>query len=167
MASGKVAARIGYRATISIGLVAGAIGMFAFSRLDADSTFTSGFLLPSILASVGIGLCMVANTTMGTSGAAHEEAGLVSGLLNTSRQLGGSIALAALTTLAVSATQRSDAANPLHAVVAGYQHAFTATSALVLIAAIVALVFIPARAATTDETGNEVAAPGARQIGAR
>jgi len=151
LASGKVATRFGYRATISTGLFLGAIGMFAFSRLHAESTFAPGFLLPSILASVGIGMCMVTNTTMGTSAVEHEEAGLVSGLLNTSRQLGGSVALAALTTLAVKATEQSDATNPLHAVVTGYQHAFTATAVLVLIAAVVALAFTPAQGkATTD-----------------
>lgn len=151
MTSARLASAIGHRLALAGGLALGAAGMFWFSRLDAGSTFLSGFLGPSIIASIGIGLCMVANTSMGTSGVAHAEAGLVSGLLNTSRQVGGSIALAALSTIAAHATESSSATGTLTAVVTGYSRAFELTALCVLVAAIVAALFTPATKAVAQE----------------
>jgi len=127
---------------LALGLLLGALGMLGFSRLHADSTFVSGFLLPSVLASIGIGACMVANTSMGTSGVTHGEAGLVSGLLNASRQCGGSTGLAALSTIAVAATNDAGGTS-LSAVVRGYDRAFQVTALLVLAAAVLAALFTP------------------------
>lgn len=158
MSSGMLAARIGVRGVMTSGLVFGAIGMFLFSRAGADSTFLNGFLAPSLFASVGIGWCMVANTTLATTGAAREEAGLVSGLLNAGRQIGGSLALAALTTVAVSATgsARDQAA--------GYSRAFLVTAGFALVAAIIAAAFTPTAAAKTPEPAQEpeLAVPSAQ-----
>jgi EmrB/QacA subfamily drug resistance transporter len=142
-ASARLAARLGNRVLLAGGLLFGAVGMFWFSRMDAGSTFWSGFLGPSLVASLGIGVCMVANTAMGTSGVAAHEAGLVSGLLNASRQCGGSVGLAVLSSLAVAATRKADSADPLGALTAGYSRAFVATGALVLAAAVCAALFVP------------------------
>lgn len=150
-ASARLAAKVGNRVLLAGGLLFGAVGMFWFSRLDADSTFLSGFLAPSLVASLGIGLCMVANTAMGTTGVAAHEAGLVSGLLNASRQAGGSVGLAVLSTLAVAATRQSDSADPLGAVTAGYSRAFVATGVLVLVAAVCAALFVPSPAQRSAE----------------
>ncbi|NJP48245.1 MFS transporter [Actinacidiphila epipremni] len=141
--SSVAAARFGGRTTISCGLVLGAVGMLLFSRLHAGSTFLSGFLLPSVLASIGIGASVVANTTMGTSGVAHHEAGLVSGLLNTSRQCGGSIGLAVLSTVAVATSHGSGQGDTPQAIVHGYDRAFQVTALLVLAAAVLAALFTP------------------------
>jgi EmrB/QacA subfamily drug resistance transporter len=141
-ASTRLAARLGNRALLSGGLLLGAIGMFWFSLLDRDATFVSGFLGPSLVASLGIGVCMVANTSMGTSGVAAHEAGLVSGLINASRQCGGSVGLAVLSSLAVAATRRADG-DPVTALTAGYSRAFSATGVLILAAAVCAALFVP------------------------
>lgn len=151
-ASTRLAARLGNRVLLTGGLLLGACGMFWFSLLDAGSTFWSGFLAPSLVASLGIGVCMVANTAMGTSGVAAHEAGLVSGLLNASRQCGGSVGLAVLSTLAVAAIRSSDAADPLGALAAGYSRAFAATGFLVLIAAVCAALFTPSPRSSAEET---------------
>ncbi len=99
--------------------------------------------LLSLCGFAGIGVCMVANTAMGTSGVAAHEAGLVSGLLNASRQCGGSVGLAVLSSLAVAATRKADSADPLGALTAGYRRASVATGALVLAAAVCAALFVP------------------------
>ncbi|MFJ3820652.1 MFS transporter [Streptomyces nodosus] len=164
MTSTRLAARIGTRTVMSAGLALGAIGMFLFSRLHADSTFLNGFLLPSVVASVGVGLCMVANTTLGTTGAAEHEAGLVSGLLNACRQCGGSIGLAALTAVAVSATNHSGTSTATQALVNGYDRAFLVTAGFALVAALVAALFAPSAPrvrdgsapASDDPRGNTV-----------
>ncbi|MEY9857873.1 EmrB/QacA subfamily drug resistance transporter [Catenulispora sp. GAS73] len=139
--SAKLAARFGNRVLLSAGSLLGAAGMLGFALLDTGSTFWS-FLVPSLVASVGIGTCMVANTAMGTSGVAPQEAGLVSGLLNTSRQVGASVALAVLTTVAVSTTHHD---NSLQALSRGYSHAFAVAGSFVLVAALVAVLFVPGR----------------------
>lgn len=153
-AGALLTARFGQRVTICGGLVLSAIGMYLFSRLGVHSTFLSGFLLPSIVASVGIGLCMVVNTSMGTSGIARHEAGLVSGLLNTSRQCGGSVGLAALSTVAVAATTSRPDGVALDAITQGYGRAFLVTALLVLAAALVAAVAIPRHRPQAGQVGT-------------
>ncbi|GAA0459241.1 MFS transporter [Paractinoplanes deccanensis] len=143
MSSGPLTGRLGARAVMTGGLVLGAAGMVLFSRADADSTFLDGFLLPSVLASIGIGWCMVANTTLATTGAAPGEAGLVSGLLNAGRQIGGSLSLAVLTTVALAAAEHSGATSLAGARAAGYSRAFLVTAGFVLVAALVAAAATP------------------------
>ncbi|MEV6346465.1 MFS transporter [Actinoplanes sp. NPDC051851] len=143
MSSAPLAARFGRRTVMTAGLLFGSAGMYLFSLADADSTFAGGFLPPSILASIGIGLCMVATTTMATTGVAEHEAGLTSGLLNAGRQIGGSLSLAALTTVAVSASTHSTALDAEHALAAGYSRAFLVTAAFILVAALAAATLTP------------------------
>ncbi|MFB9835117.1 MFS transporter [Actinoallomurus acaciae] len=161
-ASGPLAARWGNRLVISGGLLLGAVGMLLFSRLQADSTFLSGFVLPSVVASAGIGACMVANTSMGISGVAHHESGMASGLINAARQCGGSIGLAALSTVAVSAAPHATAPNTAQALVHGYDRAFLVAGLCVLVAAAVAAIFVPSRSPGRPEpaTGGDDALPG-------
>ncbi|GAB3267254.1 MFS transporter [Kineosporia babensis] len=143
MLSGRLSARFGLRSVMTVGLLCSAIGMGLFGQMHLDATFLGTFLLPSIIASVGVGLSMVANTSLGTTGAQQHEAGLVSGLINASRQCGGSLALAALATVALSATRASSAGDPLEALIQGYDRAFQVTAALTLVAAVLAFLYVP------------------------
>jgi hypothetical protein len=70
--------------------------------VEADGTFLGSILGPSMVASIGAGLCFVPLGTAATSGVAASEAGMAGGLINSSRQIGGSIGLAALVTLSAS-----------------------------------------------------------------
>lgn len=126
------------RTLIVGGLLLASAGMIWFGALEPSSTFTGGFLGPSLLASVGIGLSMVTNTYMGTAGVAPHEAGLASGLLNAGRQCGGSVGLAALSTIAVAVTRTAEASGDgkAAALAAGYGRAFTVTGGLLLTAAL-------------------------------
>ncbi|MGW6916236.1 MFS transporter [Kitasatospora sp. NPDC054939] len=149
LVAGRLTARFGSRAVLTAGLLLTSLGMLWFGNLGVDSDFLTDFLGPSVVASVGVGICMVANTAMGTTGVDPREAGLVSGLLNTGRQCGGSIGLAVLTAVAVAATRREaeQGGSPLAALAAGYDRAFLATAALLALAAALAAVFAPARRA--------------------
>ncbi|MFF2660203.1 MFS transporter [Kitasatospora sp. NPDC058032] len=150
MVAGRIVARFGGRATLTGALVLAALGILWFGGLGLDSDYLTGFVGPSIVTSVGVGVCMVANTAMGTSGVDPREAGLVSGLLNAGRQCGGSIGLAVLSTVAVTATRRAaadgDAARA--ALAAGYDHAFVVTAGVLGSAALLALFFVPSRPQT-------------------
>ncbi|MQS15422.1 MFS transporter [Streptomyces kaniharaensis] len=126
------------------------LGMLWFSGLGVSSGYLTGFIGPSLVTSVGIGICAVANTAMGTSGVDPREAGLVSGLLNAGRQCGGSIGLAVISALAVAATRHATEAGdaPLQALASGYDRAFVATAVLLVVAAVIAVLFVPARKRT-------------------
>ncbi|MFF2351431.1 MFS transporter [Kitasatospora sp. NPDC058115] len=163
MVAGRLTARFGGRATLAGALLLAALGMLWFGGLGPDSGYPTGFAGPSIVTSVGVGVCMVANTAMGTSGVDPREAGLVSGLLNAGRQCGGSIGLAVLSTVAVAATRRAatdggagggagggaDAARA--ALAAGYDRAFVVTAAVLGVAALLALLLVPGRRAADPQ----------------
>jgi EmrB/QacA subfamily drug resistance transporter len=140
MASSRLVERFGSRAVLTVGLTVGAVGMLGFTRLHAGAGFMT-FLLASIPASIGLGACIAPTLSLGASGVVHYEAGMVSGLLNASRQIGGSVALAVLATVASQAS--GDPGAGLDALADGYDTAFLVSGALLLAAAAVALVFAP------------------------
>jgi EmrB/QacA subfamily drug resistance transporter len=80
-----------------------AIGMLGFSRLATDSTYVADLLPFIMLLSVGLGLTFVPLTLTAVSGVAQQDSGVGSAVLNTMQQVGGSIGLATLSTVAVSA----------------------------------------------------------------
>ncbi len=97
--------RIGIRTTSIIGMSIATVGMLLLITSDADGTYLSDVLLGLGPISVGMGLTFVPVTLLATSGMTHEDAGLASGLFNTSQQVGGALGLAILSTLAVNRTE--------------------------------------------------------------
>ena len=96
--------RLGLRAVPIIGLVIATVGMLLLLRLEVDGSYVADLLPAIILLSVGMGLTFVPVTLIATSGIEAGDAGLASGLLNTSQQVGGALGLAILSTLAVDRT---------------------------------------------------------------
>jgi EmrB/QacA subfamily drug resistance transporter len=95
---------IGLRSVAMIGLVLGTAGMLLLVRLDVGGEYWTD-LFPSIMImSIGMGMTFVPVTLIATSGIESGDAGLASGLLNTSQQIGGALGLAILSTLATSRT---------------------------------------------------------------
>jgi len=99
--------RFGIRATSIVGMTIGAIGMLLLTTSDADGSYLSDVLLGLGPIAVGMGLTFVPVTLLATSGIDHEDAGLASGLFNTSQQVGGALGLAILSTLAVNRTENA------------------------------------------------------------
>jgi EmrB/QacA subfamily drug resistance transporter len=97
--------RIGIRTTSIIGMSIATLGMLLLITSDADGTYLNDVLLGLGPISVGMGLTFVPVTLLATSGIEHEDAGLASGLFNTSQQVGGALGLAILSTLAVNRTE--------------------------------------------------------------
>jgi EmrB/QacA subfamily drug resistance transporter len=117
--------RVGVRAVGLAGMSIGAVGLVFLSRIPVAGTYLGDLLPGLMIMSVGLGLTFVPITLIATTNVEQDDAGLASGLLNTSQQLGGAIGLAVLATLAANTTSNT---------LAGLGHvpsAFARVSALV------------------------------------
>ena len=129
----KLVARIGIRRQLAAGLLASAAGLGWLSQLTAGAPYASHVLVPLLLAGTGFGMSIVPLTMGATTGLPTSQAGLASGLIQTSRQIGGAIGLAAMGTAAVAATTGARAGSAAAALAAGYDRAF-AIAAVTLLA---------------------------------
>src|SRR3954453_21818766 len=102
--AGRLTNRLGPGRVLTAGMSLIAIGMAGFSFVRATGGYWSDVFAPSIVTAAGIGLSFVPVTIAGVAGIKRAEAGLASGLINTSRQFGGSLGLAVLATIASSHT---------------------------------------------------------------
>jgi len=100
----QVSARASPKAPLLIGLTGAGLGLLWWSRLDANGTFLSDVLGPTLVTAFGMGNLFVAATLVATAGVADHEQGLASGLFNTSQQVGGAFFLAVLGTIAADRT---------------------------------------------------------------
>ncbi|MFI6091528.1 MFS transporter [Streptomyces sp. NPDC051218] len=131
--SARKVGRFGERALLVTGGLLGAAGFVWFAlAVGPAGTFLGSVVGPSLVASVGIGMCFVPLGTAATSGVAAEETGMASGLLNSSRQLGGSLGLAVLVTVASGVTGGGRGPGAL---ADGYATAFGVAAALLAAAA--------------------------------
>ncbi len=138
--AGRLISRVGPRPPLLGGLVLAAAGVAWFGQVSPHGTFSSAVLGPSIVASVGLGLCFVTVAATATSSVSPAEAGLASGLINTCRQCGGSIGLAVLVT--VANTVARDGGGLPSAITAGYDRAFVVAGTLIAVSAVMVLVFL-------------------------
>jgi EmrB/QacA subfamily drug resistance transporter len=151
LASG-LTTRFGFKPVLILGLVLTAGGLVWFTRVSPDGGYVSDILFPSLLAALGLGFAFVSMTVAAVNGVAHDEAGLASGLINTSQQIGGALGLAILATVATSRTSDVMAgaggdpqALPV-ALTEGFQRAFTVGAGFAILGALLALVLISSRA---------------------
>jgi EmrB/QacA subfamily drug resistance transporter len=121
----RLTGRLGAGAVLAAGMTLIALGMLGLSRVSADGSYWADVLIPSVITAAGIGFSFVPVTIAATAGVSGSEAGLASGLVNTFRQVGGSIGLALLATIA---TQRTTDAlgsySPAGALTEGFRAAF-------------------------------------------
>src|SRR3954454_14490397 len=118
--------RFGFKPVLIAGLLLTAAGLVWFSRVSPDGGYVSDILFPSLLAAVGLGFAFVPMTVAAVAGVEAHEAGLASGLVNTSQQVGGALGLAILASLANSRTlpvAAGGAPMPI-ALTEGFQRAF-------------------------------------------
>jgi len=144
--------RIGFKPTLIAGLVLTSVGLIGFAQVSPGGGYVDDVLFPSLLAAVGLGFAFVPMTIAAVSGVAPQEAGLASGLINTSQQVGGALGLAILATIANSRTdsvmeqaQGSPRELPT-ALTEGFQSAFYVGAGFAIVGAILAAVLISSRA---------------------
>ena len=106
MASAGIASqlvtKLGYKPVLAVGLLFIVVGLGWFSRVSVGGSFTTDILGPSLFAAAGLGFAFVTTTIAAVSGVEENEAGLASGLINTSQQVGGALGLAVLSAVAIS-----------------------------------------------------------------
>lgn len=144
----RLAARVGMRTALLVHGIVGAAGLGWFSLMPAEFAFWQGIAGPSLLAAVGIGGAFMLLGSAGTSGVVPHDAGIASGVLNSSRQLGGTIGLAALVAVA-TATTGAAAATPVDALAQGYRAGLGYGAVLLAIGAVAAFAIVP-RSARAD-----------------
>jgi predicted MFS family arabinose efflux permease len=139
----QVVERIGVKPALTFGLVSIAVGLAWFSQVSADGRYLSDVLGPMIIAAVGLGFSFVPVTIAAVTGVRDDQAGLASGLINTTQQVGGALGLAVLVTIANSTTNAlpGGAQNPA-SLTAGFHDAFLVGSGLAVFGAVLSLVLL-------------------------
>jgi EmrB/QacA subfamily drug resistance transporter len=145
----QLVTRLGFKAPLIAGLLLIAGGLLWFSQVPAPGgSFAADVLGPSLLAAVGLGFAFVPVTIAAMSGTEPHEAGLASGLINTSQQVGGALGLAILATIANSRTQSLFHAG-IHsssvALTKGFDRAFLVGAGFAVAGAILAAILISSR----------------------
>ncbi|MFF3684379.1 MFS transporter [Streptomyces sp. NPDC002187] len=136
----RLMAKGGARNVAVLGALIAAVGFGWQSTMTADGGFLTAIAGPGILMMTGAGLAMTPLATLATSSAGPGDAGLVSGLINTSRTMGGALGLAILTTVAASRT--AGRTGP-EALAEGYALAFRTGTGVLLAAAVLMLLWLP------------------------
>jgi EmrB/QacA subfamily drug resistance transporter len=138
--SARLNARFGERNVLLAGLLLLVLMLVMLSRVPVRSDYVTD-LLPVMLLAAGFGLALPALTTLGMSGAREDDAGLVSGLFNTTQQAGIAIGVAVLSTLAASRTEHLLGAGESRAaaLTGGYHLAFAVGAGLLAGAVVLAL----------------------------
>jgi len=169
MASAGIASqlvtKVGYKPVLAAGMLFIVAGLAWFSRVSVGGGFTTDILGPSLFAAAGLGFAFVTTTIAAVSGVEENEAGLASGLINTSQQIGGALGLAVLSTVATSRTEdvlSSGASNLTGALTEGFQAAFLGGAAIAALGFVLTLVLIRGRDSRAHvELGKAATAEGA------
>jgi EmrB/QacA subfamily drug resistance transporter len=156
--SGALVGRFGAGPVLGSGLTLMALGMALFGRIAVNGGYLSDVMLPGLLVATGIGFSVVPSTIAATATATASEAGLASGLVNTSRQIGGALGLAILTSLAALYTSHltnADFRAPILALTDGFRLAFLIGAGFAATGAVLAFRFIPRLVRTEGPAGAQ------------
>jgi MFS family permease len=157
--SAKLNMRFGARATLLPGLVSVGAGLLYLSGISTDGSYWTEVLPAMVLIGVGAGLSFPSIMTLAMTGVKPEEAGLASGLVNTTMQVGGALGLAVLATLSTSRTTNlvNGGDSTASALTSGYRLAFVIAAGLLLAALGIALAVLRPEPAADEAQAVEAA----------
>ena len=161
--------KLGAREVPLIGMPLAITGLLLFTRLEPGGSYLIDFLPGVMLASIGMGLTFVPVTLIATSGISNDDAGLASGLFNTSQQIGGALGLAILSTLAVNRTENTLAsaggqpspADQAQALVNGFHIAYIGGATMIAVAWLALLLLLKRRDVASLREGELATEPAA------
>ena len=161
--SARLNTRFGARSVLVVGLTLVVAGLALFARAPENAGYVVDILPGMLLLGIGGGLSFPAVMTLGMSDATPSDSGLVSGLVNTTAQVGGSLGLAVLATLATSRTDSllAGGQSVRAALTDGYHLSFAIGAGLVAVAIVIAATVLrpqPAASAEADEATSARAA---------
>lgn len=164
--SARLLPRVGPRRLMVPGLLIAAASLVYLTQIKVDSSYWVSVLPALVFLGLGMGMTFMPSMATATDGVRGTDAGVVSATLNTTQQVGGSIGLALLNTIAASATASwivsnggPDAANVNEAAVHGFTTAMWVSVGAVLLAAAITAVLVNARPVSHGTT--PMAGPGA------
>jgi EmrB/QacA subfamily drug resistance transporter len=135
----QLVTRIGFKQVLAAGMALIAAALVWFSQISPDGSFVGDILGPSLLAAVGLGFAFVTTTIAAVSGVGDRDAGLASGLINTTQQVGGALGLAILSAISISITGTSRAPQVL---TDGFHSAFLAGAGFAVLGLLATLTLI-------------------------
>ena len=140
----QLVTRFGVKPVLISGLLLTAVGLLWFSQISPGGTYLGDILFPSLISAFGLGFAFVPMTVAAVAGVEPHEAGLASGLINTSQQVGGALGLAVLAAIANSRTSslaESGTAMPV-ALTEGFQVALLVGAGFAIFGAVLALLLV-------------------------
>jgi EmrB/QacA subfamily drug resistance transporter len=147
MAASVLVTRVGTRVPLAVGLAVAGAGLLLLARIPADGGYLTDLLPGLLVTGLGLGTSFVSLSIGALEGVAERDAGLASGLVNTTQQVGGALGVAVLSTLAIS---RSDdliaggTAAPV-ALTEGFQIALIAAAGFALAGALAVVALVRGR----------------------
>jgi EmrB/QacA subfamily drug resistance transporter len=142
--AGQLVTRVGVKPVLVIGMTALTAGLIFFTQVSVGGSYVRDLLPGFLILGVGIGFSFVPISIAALAGVQPAEAGLASGLINTSQQIGGALGIAALSTIATTHTQdsvRGGSALPA-ALVDGFQSAFLVGAIVAALGIVAALALV-------------------------
>jgi EmrB/QacA subfamily drug resistance transporter len=164
--SERLVMRFGARATLLPALVLIAAGLLLFARVPVDGDYWVDILPVMLLLGTGAGLAFPSLMTLAMSGATKSDAGLASGLVNTTLQVGGALGLAVLATLSATRTDNLVAGGDSNAsaLTGGYHLAFVIGAGLVATAIVVAIAVLQPETQAQEEVVAQEESPQAEPV---
>jgi len=143
----QLVTRIGVKRVLVIGMVTLTAGLVYFTQVSVGGSYAGDLLPGFLLIGVGLGFSFVPISIAALAGVRSSEAGLASGLINTSQQIGGALGIAALSSIATSTTSNEVSAGtvPALALTDGFQQAFVAGGIVAFVGILVALFVVSRR----------------------
>ena len=136
--------RVGVKPVLAVGMASLTAGLIYFTQVSVGGSYVTDLLPGFLLIAVGLGFSFVPISIAALAGVKPSEAGLASGLINTTQQIGGALGVAVLSTIATSTT--SDAVTTgtslPFALTDGFQAAFIGATAIAVVGIVAALVLI-------------------------
>ena len=136
--------RVGVRPLIAAGMAILTLGLLLFTRVSVDGSYSADLLPGFLIVALGMALCFVPISIAALAGVKEAEAGLASGLINTSQQIGGAVGIALLSAIAISRTENEVAAGTAvpQALTSGFRLAFWVGAGIALAGVVAALALI-------------------------